>query len=56
MDIYNIKELGKKTKINDDYWKKSLSLSEHFEECIETLSDEQLKRLIKDPYLYKGKA
>ena len=56
MDRTDIKDLGRKTKINDHYWKKSVTLSEHFEECAVTLSDEQLKSLIKDPYLYKGRS
>ncbi len=56
MDKPDIKNLGRKTTINDEYWKKAVTLSEYFEGCVTTLTDEQLKSLIKDPYLYKGRS
>ena len=56
MDILNIRKLGKKSNIDDDYWKQSLSSSQHLEESIDKLTDDKLKILLKDPYLFKGKS
>jgi len=55
MDLYNIKEIGKSSRINDEFWKESHGRRNDLLIAIEYNSDEAIMAVLKDPKLFKGR-
>ena len=56
MDIYNTKEIGKKSTINDKYWKESLQIAVYLQNAIEGDNGITVEALLKNHKLFRGRA
>ena len=56
MDLYNIKQIGKSSRINDEFWKESHGREHDLLIAIKYNSDKAIMAVLKDPKLFKGKA
>jgi hypothetical protein len=56
MDIYNTKEIGKKSKINDEYWYEAWFLSRRLLVAVRNNNNQKIMQLLRDPRLFKGRA
>ena len=56
MDKFNLRKLGKTSKIDDAYWKNSHRFRELLMKAIEDNNDLILRTLLKDPKVFKGRA
>ena len=56
MDIYNPREIGKKTKINDQYWKESLGMASYLERAITNNDDTAVFTLLKNHKVFRGRS
>ena len=56
MDLYNIKEIGKSSRINDEFWYEAWLLSTKLLAAIRSNNDTQIIQLLRNPKLFKGRA
>ena len=56
MDIYNTKELGKESSINDEYWHAAWPLANKLLVAVKHDNDLQIKQLLRNPKLFRGRA
>ena len=56
MDIYNTKELGKESKINDEYWHEAWFLSQRLLVAVRNNNNQRIMHLLRDPRLFKGRS
>jgi len=56
MDLYNIKEIGKSSRINDEFWKESHGRRHALLIAVEYNNDEAMLAVLKDPKLFKGRS
>ena len=56
MDLYNIKQIGKSSRINDQFWYEAWPLSNQLLVAIRCDNDAQVIQLLSNPKLFKGRA
>ena len=56
MDIYNTKELGKTSSINDEYWYEAWPLAKELLVAVRNDNDHKIMILLHNPKLFKGRA
>ena len=56
MDKFDIRKLPNSSKITDSYWFKAAPLNEKLIEMLNEDDDSEIKILLKNPYLFKGRS
>ena len=56
MDIYNTKELGKVSPINDKYWHESWPLAMQLLVAVRNDNDHKIMILLRNPKLFRGRS
>jgi len=56
MDIYNPREIGKQTEINDQYWKESLGIAGYLEKAILNNDDSAAFALLQNHKVFRGRS
>lgn len=55
MDLYNLKNIGKESTINDHYWHEAWPLSNKLLVAIKHDNDFEMRKLLSNPKLFKGR-
>ena len=56
MDIYNTRDIGKTSTINDQYWKESLQIAIYLQNALKEDNDITIEALLKNHKLFRGRA
>ena len=56
MDIYNTREIGKTSKINDEYWYNAWFLSKSLLVAVRSNNNQKIMQLLRNPELFKGRS
>ena len=56
MDIYNTKEIGKNSPINDEYWYEAWPLAKQLLVAVRNDNDYKIINLLRNPKLFRGRS
>ena len=56
MDLFNPKELGKKSTIDDGYWRNAFGLNQRFLVALRNNDNQTLMQMLRNPRLFRGKS